>query len=138
MNKYIWTIKPDVKQIDFSNRNMSCYSDDCLDSTFFLNEILDFLEDDHNIKILKYSIDREYCYTIFFELSDKKFDDIFNELITFYTGKFKSSELLKNDKIIWTDIDNIEMTNAIPPEETYKSKHLNRLQKMHTDTCKTS
>lgn len=57
MNKYTWTIKPDLKDVDLINMyDQSCYSDDCLTSTYFRDEILDFIEDDHNIKVTSVQI----------------------------------------------------------------------------------
>ncbi len=134
MKKYTWTVKPDTKGINPDQYNVSCYSDDCLTSTYFRNEILDFLEDDHNIKILNYKRIHDYSYVVKFETNEDKFNQIYNELITFYTGRFKSVELVSEDKILWS-YDEKSLKN-IPEDETYQHKHTEKIQDLFDSLCK--
>lgn len=95
-NHYTWILTPEyTDQIDLDNfYSLSCYDDDCLISTFFRDEILDFLED-KDIKNYIYTLNEKFQYKLSFETN--QIDLIINDLINFTTGRFKTTSIyLKN------------------------------------------
>ena len=94
MEKITWILKPDLINIDIDNlHNYGPYEDECLISTFYINEILDFLEY-NNITSIKYSlIDKKYYYVLSFSVYKINFNKIFDKMIKFETGRFKTKSI---------------------------------------------
>ncbi len=51
MDLFTWILTPDMTDIDINNlHNYGCYDEKCLISTFYIDEMLDFLDDNIVIK----------------------------------------------------------------------------------------
>lgn len=99
LKNYTWILSPDLTNIDIENLNSySCYDDKCLISTFFLDEILDFLED-KNVQNINHMMTDKFQYKIAFFTDEINFNTIINDLINFNAGRFETSSIyLKNGK----------------------------------------
>lgn len=93
MNKYTWTLTPSLEDIELENiHQYSCYDDKCLISTFYLDEIIDFL-DENKIKYSYYELTEKYQYKIVINLSEEDFENKKDKIIQFQTGRFKTSSI---------------------------------------------
>jgi len=105
MNKYTWILTPDLTDIDIDNLyNYNCYDDECLISSFYIGEILDFLED-NKIKVNYYTLTGDkWQYKIVFESEKIKINDILNKLIIFTSGRFKTTSIYMMNGSNWLKI----------------------------------
>ena len=103
-NFYTWILTPDLTDIDLDNLyNYGCYDDKCLISTFYIDEMLDFL-DENNIKNLGYNFNNKYQYSIKFNLDNSAFNNVVDKLINFSTGRFKTSSIYIKKNNEWTKV----------------------------------
>lgn len=95
--KYTWTLTPDLNHIDLDIiQNYSCYDDRCLISTFFRDDIFDFL---YELEIDPlYSKSEDYKYKIVFDLDDEVYEVKRQKLIDFKTGRFITSSIYYFDE----------------------------------------
>ena len=85
-----WILKASMEGIDL-NKNYGCYDNKCLESTYYIDEMLDFIEDfNKSVKIcnVKHQSINEYqitflCDTEFLTKNKQK-------IINFKTGRFKT------------------------------------------------
>lgn len=100
MVKLTWILTPDLTDIDIDEMySYSCYDDKCLISTFFKDEILDFLEEQgiKNVNIIL--TDDKFQYKPLFEIDIKDLNKVVNTLINFKTGRFKTTSVyMKNEE----------------------------------------
>lgn len=95
MVKTTWILTPDLSDINIDDiHDYSCYDDKCLISTFFRDEILDFLEE-MEIKNVDIFLDTEnkFQYKAKFDIDIVKLNNISRFLITFKTGRFKTTSI---------------------------------------------
>jgi hypothetical protein len=91
--KYTWILTPDLTGIDQNNiQEYSCYDDKCLISTFYIDEICDFLES-LRVKPFNYIQTETYQYKILFELDEDYYEEIRDKLIQFKTGRFITTSI---------------------------------------------
>ena len=91
--KYTWILTPNTIDIDLDNmQEYSCYDDECLISTFYIDEIYDFLES-LRVKPSNYNLTETYQYKILFELEENKYEEIRDKLIQFKTGRFITTSI---------------------------------------------
>ncbi len=105
MDLFTWILTPDITDIDINNlHNYSCYDEECLISTFYKDEILDFL-DENNIKVNEYVLTENFQYKFNFNINKELFNDKINNFINFKTGRFKTSSIyIKTDTNNWVKI----------------------------------
>ena len=101
MQMYAWVLTPDyIKDIE----NYDCGDDRSITSTFFIDEILEFLRD-HNIQTIDYTLSDRFQYKFIFQMEKGAFCHLFHELIAFETGRFETSGIfVKNNKNTWIKI----------------------------------
>lgn len=94
MQKFTWILTPDLTGIDIYNlHNYSCYDDECLISTFYRDEILDFL-DDNSIEVIDYILTKgKFQYKLTFNADIIYFNNIIDSFIGFKTGRFKTTSI---------------------------------------------
>ena len=101
---YTYILTPDLTDIDINNiAQYSCYDDKCLISTFFRDEILDFLSD-NKIKYINYILDDKLKYRIIFKIDKTKFENVFDKLIYFETGRFKCTSIYVEKNNEWIKV----------------------------------
>ena len=82
--KVLWILKANIKGIDF-NKEYNEYDDKCLESKYWIDDIISFIKDNDGTIIKKNCkcIDK---YEITFDISKYKFN--MNEFIKFISGRF--------------------------------------------------
>ena len=105
MDLFTWILTPDITDIDINNlHNYGCYDEECLISTFYIDEMLDFL-DENNIKVNEYVFTKDFQYKFSFNINKELFNDKINNFINFKTGRFKTSSIyIKTDNNAWVKI----------------------------------
>ena len=97
-----WILTPNLEDIDLDNMmNYSCYDDKCLISSYFIDDILDFLEEELKIKGSTYKLPiylDKYQYKMGFSLEESRLEEIKDQLIEFKTGRFITTSIYKLDK----------------------------------------
>ena len=97
--KLTWILTPDLSDIDIDEMyKYSSYDDKCLISTFYKDEILDFLEEQgiKNINLLL--TEDKFQYKANFEIDFKDLSRVVNILINFKTGRFKTTSIYMKNK----------------------------------------
>lgn len=70
--------------------------DKCLISSFFIDDILDFLGDELKIKNPRYQLTpNNYQYKIGFSLEESRLEEIKDKLIEFKTGRFRTTSIYR-------------------------------------------
>ena len=71
-------------------------------STFYIDDIFDFLED-NKIKVIDYTLTQDkFQYKIVFNIDKTHFNNIVNDLINFTTGRFITTSIyIKTDLDAW-------------------------------------
>ena len=104
--KITWILTPDLTDIDIDEMySYSCYDDKCLISTFFKDEILDYLKEQEikNVNIIL--TDGKFQYKTLFEIEITTLNKVVNSLINFKTGRFKTTSVyIKNEKDDWVKV----------------------------------
>jgi len=109
MSEYTWILTPDLSGIDLDKLyEYSCYDDKCLISTFYIDEILDFL-DEHaeNKPKITYQCKEftdKYSWKILLIMTDDIYEKVIERLILFHTGRFKTSSIYKKNNNEWIKI----------------------------------
>ena len=107
MALFTWILTPELTDIDIDKINeYSCYDDKCLISTFYKDELLDFLED-NGVKVDEYTLTSDFQYKFKFNMSRELFDTKINDFIGFKTGRFKTTSIYTkptNDTDTWKKI----------------------------------
>lgn len=100
MVKLTWLLTPDLTDINIDEMyKYSCYDDKCLISTFFRDEILDYLREQEikNVNIIL--TDDKFQYKTLFEIDITELNKLVNSLINFKTGRFKTTSVyMKNEE----------------------------------------
>ena len=100
--KYTWILTPDLTGIELDDiQKYSCYDDKCLISTFYIDEIYDFLEI-LKVKPSNYIQTEKYQYKLLFELDEDYYEEIRDKLIEFKIGRFITTSIydFRDDKWI--------------------------------------
>jgi hypothetical protein len=90
-----WNLIANIDDIDFT-QNYSCYDDKCLDSTFFIDEMLDFANDQGFTKI-GYKHPKINEFNILIECDINEFTKKIKNFIEFKTGKFITHSITRLD-----------------------------------------
>jgi len=90
MHQFIWILKANLDGLDMSRDDYGCYDDDCLESTFWIDEMLDFIEEelDGQTKKKKLELTR---YEILFSANANNVYDKFEEMTKFESGRFRTN-----------------------------------------------
>ena len=105
MVKLTWILTPDLSDMDIEEMyKYSCYDDKCLISTFYKDEIFDFLEEEgiKNINIIL--TEDKFQYKAVFEIDFKDLSRVVNILINFKTGRFKTTSVYMKEDNEWVKV----------------------------------
>ena len=90
-----WNLIANIHDIDFT-QNYSCYDDKCIESTFFIDEMLDFANDQGFTKI-GYKHPKINEFNILIECDIDEFNKKIKNFIEFKTGKFITYSITRLD-----------------------------------------
>jgi hypothetical protein len=95
-----WILTPELEDIDLDNMiSYSCYDDKCLISSYWIDDILDFLNT-LEIKEIHYKepiYNDKYQYKIKFIIEESRLEEIKDKLIEFKTGRFRTTSIYRFD-----------------------------------------
>lgn len=90
-----WNLTASIDGIDFT-QNYSCYDDECLESTFFIDEILDFANEQGFTKI-GYKHPKVNEFNIIIDCDINEFIKKIQNFIKFKTGRFITNSITRLD-----------------------------------------